>query len=83
MKRILLVILICNTSALFAQSDPRELYETKLAELTEELRLKTKATYQNGPIFIFEKPYSAVVTKENDYITVSYTHLTLPTICSV
>ena len=68
MKRILLVILICNTSTLFAQSDPRELYETKLAELTEELRLKTKATYQNGPIFIFEKPYSAIVTKENDYI---------------
>lgn len=67
MKYLFLAILICNFSIITAQTDPRSAYEEKLKKIAEELKVQTDANFGKGPMFNFEKPYTAVVTKESEY----------------
>ena len=76
MKYLLLILLSFYSLQVVSQSNARIKYENKLSQLVNELREKTNAEFNQGPLFIFDEPYKAIFKKDSEFIKGTYPNTT-------
>lgn len=67
MKYLSLLLFLAFTTKLIAQDSPRLKYEKDLQVIVNQMKEETDATFEKGPIFIFEKPFTATFTQATEY----------------